>query len=164
MKKIVVITKTRLYDWTIMPFSVKNATNTFTKTMAEVFKELGYKFLKTFVDDLNVHSGNWEEHLHHLHAIFMKLKEVNLKLNPSKCCFVAKSITFLSHVVSSEGTKPDTSKINAVLHFLEPKIVTNIKSFIGLTGYYRNYVRGYSRIVIPLFELTRKDTNFVWST
>jgi hypothetical protein len=96
---------------------LRNATNTFTKTMAEVFKELGYKFLKIFVDDLNVHSGNWEEHLQHLHVVFMKLKEVNLKLNPNKCCFATKSITFFNHVVSSEGTKPNTSKINVILHF-----------------------------------------------
>jgi len=91
-----------------------------------------------------------------------KLREVNLKLNPNKCCFVAKSITFLGHVVSKEGTKPDPSKIEAVLHFPQPKTVTNVRSFLGLTGYYRNYVQGYSRLVAPLFELTRKDVNFVW--
>jgi hypothetical protein len=91
----------------------------------------------------------------------MKLKELNLKLNPNKCYFAGKSITFLNHVVSSEGTKPDISKINAVLHFLKPKTITNIKSFLGLIGYYKNYVRGYSQIILPLFELTKKDTNFV---
>ncbi len=84
MKKMAFITKNGLYDWTIMPFSLKNATNTFIIIMAEMFKELGYKFLKIFVDDLNVHSGDWEEHLQHLHAILMKLKEVNLKLNLNK--------------------------------------------------------------------------------
>jgi hypothetical protein len=67
--------------------------------MAKVFKELGNKFLKIFVDDFNVHNGDWEEHLQHLHVVFMKFKEVNFKLNPSKCCFVTKSITFISHVV-----------------------------------------------------------------
>lgn len=129
-----------------------------------MFKELGDKFLNIFVDDLNVHNGDWKKHLQHLHAIFIKLREVNLKLNPSKCCFATKSITFLGHVVSSEGTKPNPNKINVVLYFPKPKIVTNIRLFLGLTRYYRNYVRGYSRIIIPLFELTKKDTNFVWNT
>ncbi len=127
-----------------MPFGFKNATNIFTRTMSKVFKDLGSKFLKVFVDDLNVHNESWEEHLQHLDVVFYKLKEVNLKLNPNKCCFIAKNITFLGHVVSKEGTKPDPGKIEAVLHFLEPKMLTNIRSFLGPTGYYRNYVRGYS--------------------
>ncbi len=63
VKKTVLITKTGLYDWTVMPFGLKNATSTFTRTMSTVFKELGDKFLKIFVDDLNVHSKNWAEHL-----------------------------------------------------------------------------------------------------
>jgi hypothetical protein len=144
MKKMALITKTGLYDWTVMPFGLKNATSTFTRTMSAVFKELGDRFLKIFVDDLNIHNEDWEEHLQHLDAVFLKLMEVNLKLNPSKCCFAVRSITFLGHVVSNEGTKPDLGKIDAVVHFPGLKTVTNIRSFLGLTGYYRNYVRGYS--------------------
>jgi hypothetical protein len=87
-----------------------------------------------------MHNKSWEEHLQHLDAMFYKLKEVNLKLNPNKCCFTAKNITFLGHVVNKEGTKLDPGKIEVILHFLEPKTVTNVKSFLGLTGYYRNYV------------------------
>jgi hypothetical protein len=162
MKKTTLITKTGSYDWTVMPFGLKNATSTFTRTMSEVFKDLGSKFLKVFVDDLNVHNESWVEHLQHLDAVLYKLREVNLKLNPSKCCFAAKNITFLGHVVSKEGTKPDPGKIEAILHFPQPKAVTNVKSFLGLTGYYWNYVRGFSRLAAPLFELTKRDVNFVW--
>jgi hypothetical protein len=163
MKKTTLITKTWLYDWTVMPFGLKNATSTFTKIMSTFFKELGNKFLKIFVDDLNIHSENWGEHLQHLDVVLFKLKEVNLKLNLNKCCFATKSIMFLGHVVSNEGTKPETSKIDVVLHFPELKMVTNIKSFLGLTGYYRNYVRGYSQLVASLFELTKRDIDFVWN-
>jgi len=162
MKKTALITKTGLYDWTVMPFGLKNATSTFIRTMSLVFKELGDKFLKVFVDNLNVHSESWEDHLRHLEAVLSKLREVNLKLNPGKCCFASRSITFLGHVVSHEGTRPDPSKITAVVHFLVLKTVTNVRSFLGLTGYYRNYVWAYSRLAIPLFELTRKDVAFVW--
>jgi hypothetical protein len=130
--------------------------------MSKVFKDLGNKFLKIFVDDLNVHNESWEEHLQHLDAVFCKLREVNLKLNPNKCCFAAKSITFLGHVVSKESTRPNPGKIEAVLHFPKPKTITNVRSFLGLTLYYRNYVRGYSRLVAPLFELTKRDVDFVW--
>jgi hypothetical protein len=104
--------------------------------MSLVFKELGDKFLKVFVDDLNVHNENWEDHLQHLEAVLSKLREVNLKLNPGKCCFAAESIVFLGHVVNNEGTKPDLGKIDAVLRFLEPKTITSVRSFLGLTGYY----------------------------
>jgi hypothetical protein len=88
-----------------------------------------------FVDDLNVHSESWEEHLQHLDVVFLKLREVNLKLNLSKCYFATKSITFMGHVVSNEGTKPNLNKIDVVLHFSKLKMVTNIKSFLGLIGY-----------------------------
>jgi hypothetical protein len=136
MKKTTLITKIGLYDWTIMPFGLKNASNTFTKTMSKVFKDLGSKFLKVFVDDLNVHNESWEEHLQHLDVVFFKLKEVNLKLNPNKCCFATKNITFLNHVVSKEGTKLNLDKIETILHFLEPKMIINVRSFLGLTWYY----------------------------
>jgi len=145
-----------------MPFGLKNLTSTFTRTMSEVFKDLGGEFLKVFVDDLNIHSGNWEEHLQHLEMVLCRLRGVNLKLNLNKCCFPAKSITFLGHVVSGDGIRPDPGKIDAVLHFPQPRTVTNVRSFLGLTGYYRKYVRGYARLAAPLFELTRKDVDFVW--
>jgi len=162
MKKTTLITRTGLYDWTVMPFGLRNATSTFNQTMSEVFKDLGSMFLKVFVDDLNVHSETWEEHIQHLDAVLCKLKEVNLKVNPSKCCFVAKTITFLGHVVSKEGIRPDPRKVEVVLHFPTPKNVTSVRSFLGLTGYFRKYVRGYSNLAGPLFELTRKDVAFVW--
>jgi hypothetical protein len=162
MKKTALITKTRLYDWTVMPFGLKNATSTFTRTMAEVFKDLGSAFLKVVVDDLNVHNETWGEHIQHLDAVLCKLREVNLKLNPSKCCFAAKTITFLGHMVNKEGIRPDPGKIEVVLHFPTPKNVTSVRSFLGLMSYYRKYVRGYSKLAGPLFELTKKDIPFVW--
>jgi hypothetical protein len=130
--------------------------------MAEVFKDIGSRFLKVFVDDLNVHSESWEEHLRHLDKVLCRLREVNLKLNPNKCCFAKKAITFLGHMVSKEGIQPDPGKIQAVLHFPPPRNVTNVRSFQGLTGYYRKYVKGYSTVAGPLFALTRKDVAFVW--
>ncbi len=85
-------TKTRLYDWAITPFGIKNAT--FIRTMSEVFKDLGSKFLKVFVDDLDVHNETWEEHLQQLDVVFYKFREINLKLNPNKYCFAAKRLHF----------------------------------------------------------------------
>jgi hypothetical protein len=123
---------------------------------------LGSKFLKVFVDDFNVHNESWEEHLQHLDVVFYTLKEVNLKLNPKKCCFATKGITFLGHLVNKEGTRLDPDKIEAVLHFPEPKTITNIRSFLGLIGYYWNYVQGYSRLATLIFELIKRDVDSIW--
>ncbi len=127
-----------------MPFGLKDTTSTFTRTMYEVFKDMGDKFLNIFVDNFDIHSKNWEEHLTHLNANFGRVKEVNLKLNLSKFCFVGNNITFFGYVVNKEGTHPNQSKINVIVHCLQPKIVTNIRSFLGLTRYYKNYVWGYA--------------------
>jgi len=163
MGKTTLVTKSGLFEWTIMPFGLKNATSTFTRTMTEDFKGLGDSFLKIFVDDLNVHSEEWQDHLQHLGVVLSKLREINLKLNPSKCCFAARSVVFLGHVVSKEGTRPDPSKVDAMRGFLAPTTVTNVRSFLGLTGYYRKYIKGYSKLAGPLFELTKKDVVFVWN-
>jgi hypothetical protein len=161
--KTELVTKSGLFEWTVMPFGLKNATSTFTRTMTEVFKGFGDSFLKIFVDDLNVHSEEWQDHLQHLGAVLSRLREVNLKLNPSKCCFAAGSVVFLGHVVSKEGTRPDPSKVDAVRGFPVPTTVTNVRSFLGLTGYYRKYIKGYSKLAGLLFELTKKDVVFVWN-
>jgi hypothetical protein len=155
MGKIALITKSGLYDWTVMPFGLKNATSTFTRTMTEVFKDLGNSFLKIFVDDLNVHNEKWQDHLQHLGAVLSRLREVNLKLNPSKCCFAARSIMFLGHVVSKEGTRLDPGKIDAVRQFPVPTTVTNVRSFLGLTGYYCKYIKHNSDILSIRFKHTR---------
>ncbi len=94
VKKTALITKTGLYDWTVMPFGLKNATSTFARTMSKVFKDLGSKFLKVFVDDLNVHSESWGEHLQHLDMVLCKLREVNLKLNPNSVALLQKVLHF----------------------------------------------------------------------
>jgi len=96
--KSTLITKFRSFDWTIMPFGMKNATSTFSKTMKEVFGVYMDKFLKVFVNDLNVHIMIWEEHLEHLWFVLLRLREINLKLNPKKCEFAKVIMTFLGHV------------------------------------------------------------------
>jgi hypothetical protein len=114
VKKTTVITKSALYEWNVMPFGLKNAISTFSRTMADIFKEWTNQFVKVFVDDVNIHIGTWNEHLYHIRPVPQKLKGVNFKLNPSKCCFVSRSITFLGHVVDNVGSQLDPMKITIV--------------------------------------------------
>jgi hypothetical protein len=139
-----------------MPFGMKNVTSTFFRIMIKVFGFYWNKFLKVFVDDLNVHNMTYEKHLEYLCYVILWLKEVNLKLNLGKCEFVKSSLTFLGHVVSHYGTQPDFKKIKVVTNFPIPTILTNVRMFLGLTRYYRNYIKGYFRVAIPLFDLTKK--------
>lgn len=118
------------------------------------------KFLKVFVDDLNVHNLTWEENIEHLWYMFMWLREVNLKLNPDKCECAKSKLTFLGHEVIQKGTQRDLRKIKVANNFLIPTSVINVWVFLGLIGYYKNYVKGYSWIAIPLFDLTKKDMVF----
>jgi hypothetical protein len=163
VKKTATITKSSLYDWNVMLFGLKNAIRTFSRTMAKMFKDWTSQFLKVFVDDANIHSQTWEEHLTHLKAILTQLREVNLKLNPKKCSFGAQQIVFPKHVVTRHDSYFDPKKVQAVKDFPVPRFVTNVWAFLGLTGYYRNFVRGYAKIVVPLFDLTKKDQNFLWT-
>jgi hypothetical protein len=140
-----------------------NATSTFSITMTEVFGTYMDKFLKVFVDDLNIHSLSWEEHFKHLQYVLMKLREVNLKLNPNKCEFARFKLAFLGHEVNQERTQPNQRKVKVVMNFPILTSIINAQAFLGLIGYYKNYVKRYLRIVIPLFELTKKDYVFKWN-
>jgi hypothetical protein len=93
----------------------------------------------------------------------IKLREVNLKLNLRKCEFAKTSIGFLGYVVNREGTLPNQKKVKVVIEYLMPILITNVKAFLGLIGYHHNYVKGYSHIATPLFELTKKYKVFSWT-
>jgi len=107
VNKSTLITEFGLYDWTIMPFGMKNVTSTFTRTMTKIFGAYMDGFFKVFVDDLNIHILIWDEHLEHICFVLMKLREMNFKLNPNKCEFSKTNIRFLRHVVSRKGTQPN---------------------------------------------------------
>ncbi len=155
------ITKSGLYEWNVIPFGLKNATNTFSHTMANIFKEWTTQFLKVFVDDINIHNSTWVEYLHHIRLVLQKLAKANLKLNSRKCYFGSKNINFLKHVVDYTGFQLDPKKVTVVKSFLTPKTVTNVKAFLGLTRYYRRFIVGYAKITKPFFALTNKDCKFV---
>jgi hypothetical protein len=134
IQKFELITKSGLFDCIIMPFGMKNATNILSKTIIEVFGKYLNKFLKVFLDNLNIHNHNWE----HFCFVLLKLKEVNLKFNIRKCEFAKFDLTFLRHVVNCDGIQPNLWKIKATTNFLIPTTITNVRAFLGLTCYYQN--------------------------
>jgi hypothetical protein len=116
-----------------------------------------------FIDDILVYSKNEEEHKEHLRLVLEKLREHQLYAKFSKCEFWLKEVGFLRHVISGEGIAVDPSKVKSVTEWLAPTSVGEIRSFLGLAGYYRRFIENFSKIVKPMTELLKKNTKFKWT-
>ena len=146
-----------------MPFGLTNAPAAFMDLMNRVFAEYLDKFVIVFIDDILIYSESRKEHEEHLKIALRLLKEHKLYAKFSKCEFWLDKVHFLGHVVSREGIAVDPVKIEAVSKWAAPTNVTEIRSFLGLAGYYRRFVEGFSRLAAPLTALTRKGKKFEWS-
>ena len=114
-----------------------------------------------YLDDVIVYSHSFADHLKHLRQVFNKFREANLKLKPEKCAFAKDKIKYLGHIISSDGIATDPDKIKVVSNYTRPKIISEMRAFLGFTGYYRRYIKDYSKIAFPLIVLTRKNIKFI---
>ncbi|KAL4017951.1 hypothetical protein IC575_021530 [Cucumis melo] len=151
------------YEFVVMSFGLTNAPAVFMDLMNRVFKDFLDSFVIVFIDDILIYSKTEAEHEEHLHQVLETLRANKLYAKFSKCEFWLRKVTLLGHVVSSEGVSVDPAKIEAVTNWPRPSTVSEIRSFLGLAGYYRRFVEDFSRIASPLTQLTRKGTPFVWS-
>ncbi|KAL4022777.1 hypothetical protein IC575_016522 [Cucumis melo] len=151
------------YEFIVMSFGLSNASAVFMDLMNRVFKDFLDTFVIVFIDDILIYSKTEAEHEEHLHQVLETLRANKLYAKFSKCEFWLKKVTFLDHVVSSEGVSVDSAKIEAVTSWPRPSTVSEIRSFLGLAGYYRTFVEDFSRIASPLTQLITKRTPFVWS-
>src|SRR4030043_488864 len=122
------------------------------------------KFVVVFIDDILVYSKSEEEHVEHLRIVLQTLREKKLYAKMSKCEFWLQEVSFLGHVISRGGIAVDPVKVEAVLNWETPKSVFEVRSFLGLAGYYRRFIEGFSKLALPLTQLTRKGQVFVWDT
>ncbi|XP_070029575.1 uncharacterized protein [Nicotiana sylvestris] len=146
-----------------MSFGLTNAPAAFMDLVNRVFKPFLDTFIIVFIDDILVYSKSKEEHAEHLRIALQTLKGNELYAKFSKCEFWLQSVAFLDHVVSSEGIKVDPQKTKAVKNWPRPTTPTEIRSFLGLDGYYRMFVEGFSSLAAPLTKLTQKAVKFQWS-
>ena len=151
------------FEYTVMPFGLTNAPAAFMDLMHRVFRPYLDQFVIVFIDEILIYSRTPEEHERHLIIVLQTLREHKLYAKMSKCEFWMKEVKFIGHVVSEQGVAVDPAKIEAVMKWEPPKNVTEVRSFLGLAGYYRRFVEGFSKLAMPMTRLTKKEEKFLWT-
>jgi hypothetical protein len=146
-----------------MPFGLTNAPAFFMNLMNKVFMEELDKFVVVFIDDILIYSKNREDHKRHLRIVLGRLRAHQLYAKLRKCEFWLEKIAFLGHILTAEGIEVDPSKVEAVSKWKQPSNVSEVRSFLGMVGYYRRFIKGFSSIARPMTELIKKDNKFVWT-
>ncbi|KAK8934991.1 hypothetical protein KSP39_PZI014260 [Platanthera zijinensis] len=151
------------FEFTVMPFGLTNTPSVFMELMNRTFRDFLDRFVIVFIDDILVYSQCEEDHFKHLHLVLETLRRNELYAKFSKCEFWLPSVAFLGHIVSGEGIAVDPAKIIAIREWHALSSIAEVRSFLGLAGYYRRFIENFSRIALPLTKLTRKDQRFLWT-
>ena len=144
------------YEFLVMPFGVTNAPAAFMDLMNRVFKPYLDEFVVVFIDDILIYSKNAEAHENHLRLILQILREKKLYAKLKKCEFWLREVAFLGHVITKEGVSVDPNKIEAIVNWPTLTNVTEVRSFMGLAGYFLMFVQDFSKIAVLLSQLTKK--------
>ncbi|GJY57304.1 putative reverse transcriptase domain-containing protein [Tanacetum coccineum] len=150
------------YEFQVMPFGLTNAPAVFMDFMNRVCKPYLDKFVIVFIDDILIYSKSKQEHAEHLKLILELLKKEELYAKFSKCEFWILKVQFFGHVIDSQGIQVDPAKIESIKDWTSPKTLTEILQFLGLAGYYRRFIEGFSKIAKSMTKLTQKKVKFDW--
>ena len=155
-------TKYGLYEWLVMPFGLTNAPSTFMRLMNHVLHAFIGKFVVVYFDDILVYNRSLDEHVEHLRCVLTVLRNEKLYANFQKCTFCMEKVVFLGFVISGKGIEVDEEKVKAIKEWPTPKSITEVRSFHGLTSFYRWFVKDFSTIAAPLTEIVKKNVGFHW--
>jgi hypothetical protein len=150
------------YEFLVMPFGLCNAPSTFQSLMNHVFRPFLCHFVLVFFDDILIYSKTWKDHLTHVDQVLSLLAQHQLFLKQSKCAFGASEVEYSGHLVGKDGVRVDPKKIEAMQDWPHPKTLKILCGFLGLTGYYRKFVKNYGKIAAPLTALLKKNS-FTWT-
>ena len=147
----------RFYEFTCMPFGLCNALATFQCLMQNTLGELNLMYYMIYLDDVIIFSHMEEEHMEHLHIVFKRFWEFNLKLKPSKCSFFQSEIVYLAHHILQQGILPSQDSMQAIEVFLMPETYKQVSAFYRLAGHYQRFIKGFANIVWPLYDVLGKE-------
>ena len=150
------------FEYLRMPMGIKNAPATFQRLMDTVLKGMHGTEVFVYLDDIVVYAESLDEHDKKARRLFDRLRDANLKLQPDKCDFLRTEVAYLGHIIGRDGVKPNPAKINAIRKFPRPTTVRAIRQFLGLSGYYRRFIKDYAKIAKPLSDLLKKDIKWEW--
>jgi hypothetical protein len=156
-------TRYGLYEFVVVSFGLTNAPTYFMNLMNKVFMEELDRFVVVFIDDILIYSETAEEHEEHLWIMLERLRQQKLYAKFNKCEFWREKVAFLGHVLSAEGIIVDPSKVESVTKWEQPLSMTDVRSFLGMAGYYRRFIENFSKIAKPMTELLKNNTKFEWS-
>jgi hypothetical protein len=152
-----------LYEFTVISFGLTNAPAFFMNLMNSVFMDYLDMFVVVFIDDILIYSPSKEEHAGHLRMVLQRLREHQLYAKLSKCEFWIDEVLFLGHIINKEGLAVDPKKVADIQNWKAPKDVRGIKSFIGMVGYYRRFIEGFSKIAKQMSALLGNKVEFKWT-
>lgn len=155
-------TRMGLYEFNMMPFGLCNAPATFERLMERILRGINWRLCLVYIDDIIVGGKTVLESVERMELVFERPRVANLKLKPAKCNMFRTSVTFLGHVVSAEGIRPDPEKTKALLTRLPPSNADEVRSFLGMTGYYRDHIEDYAAVAVPIQKLVRKGVEWCW--
>jgi len=161
--KTAFISKHGLFEFTTMPMGLKTAGATFQRVMELALKGLQWTCCILYIDDLVIPATDEVENIQRLKLVLDRLKAANLKLQPKKCQLLKSEVTFLGHKVSGEGVRPDPNNVAKVLQWKEPENAKEVKQFLGMCSYYRRFIKDFSKTAKPLFDLTKDESNLIWT-
>jgi hypothetical protein len=162
-KKTAFITRDGLFEFNVMPFGLTNAPATFQRLMNTVLSNLDWTAGQAYMDDVLVESHDFNTYLVDLQKLFDRLQGSGLSVKLSKCKFFRKKLVYLRHEIDKHGIKPNPTKVDAVLNIPPPADVTDLRRFLGMTSYYRRFIKDYAKIASPLNALITKNTLYKWS-
>ena len=151
------------YEFTVMSFGLTNAPATFNRLMQDIFRLYLDDFVLVFFDDILVYSKSIEEHEEHVRKVLQLLREHKLYAKKSKCKFFSPQIEYLGFIVSEEGISVDPAKVKDIIEWPIPKNVSEVRGFLGITGWYRTFIKDYAVIAAPLTGLLKKGARIIWS-
>ena len=155
------------YEFKRMPFGLKNAPSTFQRVMDNILRGLHNEICLVYLDDIIIFSTSLDEHIQRLKSVFDRLRKSNFKLQLDKSEFLQKTVQYLGHIITPQGVKPNPDKVSAIKRFPIPRTQKDIKSFLGLLGYYRRFIKDFAKITKPLTKCLKKnakvthDQNFI---